>query len=352
MATQLTFAYPGDLNTLTGGYLYDKRVIQGLLTLGWSVHPLALGDGFPWPSAATLDRAIEQLMAVSTEQLLVIDGLALGSFGARVNALAQRHPFIALVHHPLAKESGLTDQQAQALYHSEQPTLEQARHIVVTSQTTADTLVTEYGVAAHKVSVVIPGLDRPTQTARLSSPKTDTIKLLSVGALVPRKGFDVLLSALHQLTDVNWSLTIVGDSTRDPQTSAAITAQIHALGLGNRVTLAGAVSPETLAGFYQRADVFVLASHYEGYGMAFAEALAWGLPVIGTTGGAVAKTVPADSGLLVEPGQPNALAHALTQVLKDPIKRNAMRLAARHHGQRMPTWQDTANSFAQALSAP
>jgi glycosyltransferase involved in cell wall biosynthesis len=353
VATKITFAYPGDIDTLTGGYLYDKRVMLGLQDLGWDVHKLSLGDGFPTPSSHALDQAINQLMTVGTDQLLVIDGLALGSFGERAEALAKHHPYIALVHHPLAKESGLTPKQAKALFESEKPTLDHASCVVVTSPTTADTLMAEYNIPRHNILVVIPGLDRPPQRVQ-STPaitsKNTPLQLLAVGALVPRKGFDVLLEALHIVADQDWSLTIVGDDSRSPQTTVAIKTQINALGLTSRVTLAGSLSPKALAEQYRCADVFVLASHYEGYGMAYAEALAWGLPVIGTTGGAVAQTVPTETGLLVAPGQPEVFAAALMQVLKDPIKRERMKLAAQRHGQQLPTWADTAQAFSQVLS--
>lgn len=353
MATKITFAYPGDIDTLTGGYLYDKHVMLGLQDLGWDVQRLSLGDGFPTPSPNTLDQAINQLMAVGTDQLLLIDGLALGGFGERAEALSKRHPYIALVHHPLAKESGLTAQQAKALFESEKPTLDHASCVVVTSPTTADTLVAEYEVPRQNIHVVIPGLDRPPQRVQ-STPsitsKNSPLQFLAVGALVPRKGFDVLLEALHFVANHAWSLTIVGDTSRSPQTTVAIKTQINALGLTSRVMLAGSLSPKALAEQYHRADVFVLASHYEGYGMAYAEALSWGLPVIGTTGGAVTQTVPTETGLLVAPGQPEAFAAALMQVLKDPIKRERMRLAAQRHGQQLPTWADTAQAFSQVLS--
>jgi len=353
VATKLTFAYPGDINTLTGGYLYDKRVMLGLQDLGWDVQRLSLGDGFPTPSPNTLDHAINQLIAVDANRLLLIDGLALGSFGKRAEALAKRHPYIALVHHPLAKESGLTTQQAKALFESEKPTLAHASGVVVTSPTTADTLVTEYDVPRQNIHVVIPGLDRPTLRMPLTpsiATNDKPLQFLAVGALVPRKGFDVLLEALHIAAANDWALTIVGDTSRSPQTTAALKAQLTDLGLASRVTLTGSLSPEALAEHYRCADVFVLASHYEGYGMAYAEALAWGLPVIGTTGGAVDQTVPAEAGLLVTPGQPELFAAALVQVLKDPIKRERMTLAAQRHGQQLPTWADTAQAFVQALS--
>ncbi len=134
------------------------------------------------------------------------------------------------------------------------------------------------------------------------------MRLLSVGAVVPRKGFDVLIAALATLADLPWQLTIVGDRGRDPKTASQLDADIARLNLGNRVAVLGAVSPERLEQLYAGADLFALASRFEGYGMAYAEAIAHGLPVIGTTAGAIPDTVPAGAGVLVAPDDTGALA--------------------------------------------
>ncbi len=134
------------------------------------------------------------------------------------------------------------------------------------------------------------------------------MRLLSVGAVVPRKGFDVLIAALATLTDLSWRLMIAGDRTRDRNAAAQLDADIAHHALGNRIAAPGAVSPERLAALYAEADVFVLASRFEGYGMAYAEAVAHGLPVIGTSAGAIPDTVPPDAGLLVAPGDIPALS--------------------------------------------
>ena len=139
------------------------------------------------------------------------------------------------------------------------------------------------------------------------------MRLLAVGAVVPRKGYDVLVAALATLTDLPWQLTIAGDRTRDRDTAAQLEADIARHGLGDRIAVLGAVSPQRLAELYADADLFVLASHFEGYGMAYAEAIAHGLPVIGTTAGAIPDTVPQDAGLLVAPDDVAAFAAGAAQ---------------------------------------
>ena len=117
-------------------------------------------------------------------------------------------------------------------------------------------------------------------------PRRDAVTLLAVGAVVPRKGYDVLIDALATLADLDWRLVIAGDRTRDRATADAITTRIAAAAPGPRVSMPGAVGDGELAQLHAEADVFVLASRHEGYGMAFAEAINHGLPMVGTHAGA------------------------------------------------------------------
>ncbi len=162
-----------------------------------------------------------------------------------------------------------------------------------------------------------PGTDR---ASRATGSHDGTIALLSVGSLVPRKGYDVLLAALATLRDLPWRLSIVG-ARRDEAAAAQIEADIVGHDLVGRVVLAGAVTPERLSALYDNADVFVLASRHEGYGMAFAEAIAHGLAVIGTTAGAIPDTVPEAAGILVPPDDVPALAAALRRIVGDAAER-------------------------------
>jgi glycosyltransferase involved in cell wall biosynthesis len=179
--------------------------------------------------------------------------------------------------------------------------------------------------------------------------RTGPVQLLAVGAIVRRKGYDVLVTALDALRTLDWRLTIVGDA-RDPDAARALKAQIAAAGLGERIMFAGAVAREQLPALYAAADLFVLPSRYEGFGMAYAEAIAHGLPVIGTTAGAITETVPADAGVLVAPDDAAALAVALRSLIANAATRARLAAGARSAAERLPTWRGSAERFAAAIA--
>jgi len=328
------------------GYAYDRRMIAELGDLGWQIDLLNLGEGFPWPDEATRTTARTRLLAMPAGRTIVIDGLALGVLPETASQLAGRNPLLALVHHPLALEQGLSVERADALRASERAALAAVQGVVVTSAATARLVAADYGVPAGRITVARPGSD-PAPLAQAS--QDGVVRLLSVGAVVPRKGFDVLIAALATLPDLSWRLTIAGDRTRDRDAVAQLDADIARHALGNRIAALGAVSPQRLAALYAEADVFVLASRFEGYGMAYAEALAHGLPVIGTSAGAIPDTVPPDAGLLVAPGDIPAFAQALRRVIGDAELRRRLADAARAAALRLPTWRQSAEIFARAL---
>jgi glycosyltransferase involved in cell wall biosynthesis len=344
------FAVPGDLATPTGGYAYDRRMIAELGNLGWQIDLLDLGEGFPWPNEATRIAAGARLLAMPAGRIIVVDGLALGVLPEAASRLACRNPLLALVHHPLALEWGLTEEQAGALRVSERTALAVVQGVVVTSAATARLVASDYDVPAERITVARPGSDpaRPAQNKHDGS-RDDIVRLLSVGAVVPRKGFDVLIAALSTLTDLPWQLTIAGDRTRDRNAVAQLDADIARHALGDRIATPGAVSSQRLAALYVEADLFVLASRFEGYGMAYAEAIVHGLPVIGTSAGAIPDTVPPDAGLLVAPGDIKALAQALRRVIGDTALRGRLANAARAAAPRLPTWRQSAEIFARVL---
>ena len=342
----LAFAVPGDLDTPTGGYAYDKRMIAELRKLGWDVEVLDLGNEFPHPSDATRKHAEQTLAAVASETPVVIDGLAFGVLPDAAAVLSRTHRLIALVHHPLALESGLTSAEASALRLSERTALAQARHVVTTTRTLVRTLTADYDVPLAKLSTAPPGSDK-VAPARGSG--SDTLALLAVGAVAPRKGYDVLIAALATLRELPWRLTIAGDRTRDAATAQQLDAHIARAGLTDRITLVGAVPDERLDALYDGADLFVLPSRYEGYGMAFAAAIARGLPVIGTDAGAIPEAVPAGAGILVPPDNVPALAAALHRLITDGRERGRLAAAARIAAAQLPTWEDSAVLFSRAL---
>jgi glycosyltransferase involved in cell wall biosynthesis len=341
----LAFAVPGDLATPTGGYGYDRRIIEELRRLGWQVDVANIGDGFPFPSIAQRATALAILSAVPAGCPMVLDGLAFGAL-PEAGALRSRTPLIALVHQPLALDPGLDTTQSEVFRESERASLAAAAHVVVTSAATARIVIADYDVPPQCVSVVRPGND-PVPPAPGS--KDAVVRLLSIGSVVPGKGYDLLIAALVTLADMPWRLTIAGDRTRNPAAAAQLDADIEAYGLGDRVAVLGAVLPERIDELYLASDIFVLASRFEGYGMALAEAIAHGLPVVSTTAGAIPDTVPAGAGLLVPPDNSTALAQALRLLIGDPSERQRLATNARGAAAQLPTWQDSARLFAGAI---
>jgi glycosyltransferase involved in cell wall biosynthesis len=344
----VVFAVPGDLDTPTGGYAYDKRMIAELRALGWRPEYLDLGEGFPYPTALGLATAKAKLAAVPKGHPIVVDGLAFGVLPDAAATLSQTHPLIAMVHHPLALESGTPPEKAALLRESERAALSHVRAVVANSPVTARTLAADYGVPAERITVAPPGTDRGPLSERRPS---GTVSLLTVGAVVPRKGHDVLTEALSGLLDLPWRLTIVGDCSRDLPTVARLKADIEEYRLAPRVTIEDAVSNARLAELYAAADLFVLPSRYEGFGMAYAEAIAHGLPVIGTTAGAIPETVPAQAGVLVPPGDAGALAAALRRLIEHAPERARLAAGARSAAERLPTWRGSAELFSRAIES-
>jgi glycosyltransferase involved in cell wall biosynthesis len=329
----LSFAAPGALTTPTGGFVYDRRMVAGLRALGWQIEVTDLGDGFPFPSADTRALARARLAALPTDQPVVIDGLALGALPE-----AALQPLIALVHHPLALESGLSASAAAALRVSETEALACARRVIVTSPSTARLVVSDYGVPAERVTIVRPGNDRAAP-ARVHA--EGPIELLAVGAVVPRKGHDLLLAAAATLLDLPWRLTIVGDLGRDADTTARLHSDIARFRLADRVVLTGAVEADRLEALYAGSDIFVLASRFE--------AIAHGLPVIGTTAGAIPETAPPGASLLTPPDDIGAFSSAVRRLIEDSAERCRLATGARSAAAALPTWEQAAELFSRAI---
>lgn len=339
---------PGDPHTRTGGYIYDRRIAVGLRERGWTVAVHSLSDRFPWPTPTDLEGAAAMLQALPDDVLVLIDGLALGAMPEVALNEAKRLRLIGLVHHPLAAETRLDAARAAALLASERRALAAVRRVVVTSHATARALAA-YQVEARRIAVVEPGTD-PAPLAQGSS--GDDVALLCVGALVPRKGHDVLIEALAPLTDLRWHLRCAGSLTRDRDRAwaAYVRERIAAARLEARVSLLGELDEPALAHRYDVADVFVLPTRLEGYGMALAEALARGLPVVSTQAGAVPDTVPSDAGLLVPAGDVVALREALGCVIGDNRRRQQLRAGAQQARSRLPTWTFATQRMVEALT--
>jgi len=351
-AGELDFLVPGDPATATGGYVYDRRIGEALERDGWRVRVHALDESFPRPTGAALRDARERLASLPDGRIAVIDGLALAGLERLLPEAAGRLRIVALIHHPLALETGLDPALAARLEAAERDALRHVRGAIVTSAWTAHALAS-YGVPFERLRIVEPGVDRTAAPGgdrpRRADPASP-VNLLCVATLTPRKGHELLLEALAGLRDRRWHLVCAGSLTRDPATSDRVRRLIARLRLAGRVSLLGEVGPEQLERCYARADAFVLASYLEGYGMALADALVHGLPIVSTTAGAIPHTVPADAALLVPPGNGRALGRALASLLDDAALRGKLARAARAAGAALPDWRESGARFARAIA--
>ncbi|WP_407527400.1 glycosyltransferase family 4 protein [Methylobacterium oryzisoli] len=343
---EVAFAIPGDLGAPTGGYAYARRLLAEFDRHGVHATHLPLPGTFPDPAPEDLARTADLFAGAPPDAVLLVDGLAYGAMPPVTIRAAGGRPLVALVHHPLGLEAGIEPARAAALLAGEAAALALADRVVATSRFTARLLARDFGVAPDRITVAEPGTEPAERVpVRTAGP----VSLLTVGAVTPRKGHRLLIEALRGLADRDWHLTVAGGLDRAPACAADLREAIRAAGLSDRVTLAGAVPDAALAAFYEGADLVVSPSLFEGYGMALAEALARGLPLVATTGGAAAETVPPGAGLAVPPGDSPALAAALRVLIEDPARRARAAEEAFAAGRRLPRWSDTAAQVAACL---
>ena len=334
-----SFAIPGDLSSPTGGYGYARRLLREAPSLDLLLQPVVLPGGFPTPSAAELGKAEEALVALPRGEPVLIDGLA---YGALPKALIAQipGPIIALCHHPLALETGIEPALAAHLMRSERRALAMAAQVLTTSHATASILAKDYGVPGEQITVAPPGTD-PAPRATGSGAGC---RILSVGSITARKGHVRLIAALAELPPLEWTLRIAGPMP-DPVEKAALQAAIAEAEFEDRVTLTGPLSLPKLTAAYQGADLFVLASEYEGFGMAFVEAMSHGLPTVGLTSPAVEEAT-AGAACLVEPDN---LSDTLRLLISDKGTRQALADRCWTAAQTFMRWPQTTRIVADVV---
>ena len=344
---ELHVVVPGSLDQRTGGYVYDALMVSGLRALGWTVTVHELAGAFPEPDAAARSAMNGTLESLPDGARVLIDGLAMGGLPSPVEAHGDRLRILALVHHPLAAETGLSEAERQSFEERERRALRPCTGVLVSSEFSAGGLEA-FGVPADRIRAVLPGTD-PAIQAEGPGPGEPPM-LLCVASVTPRKGHDVLVAALARARDLPWQCVCAGSLDRDRAHADYVLRRVAEAGLGERIDFVGERGTDGLAELYHGASIFVLASHYEGYGMALAEALAHGLPIVSTTGGAIPFTVPSDAGILVEPGDEYAFADGLRKLLT-PGATTHQELAegARRHAGELLTWPEAVASFAAAV---
>jgi glycosyltransferase involved in cell wall biosynthesis len=339
------FAIPGDLASPTGGYAYDRQALKRLASHGVAARHVPLPGSFPNPSDADLAETSRLLLAEDWRTVLLVDGLAYGAFPTGMAAgLAGR--IIALCHHPLALETGVDPARAAELRRLETAALAYAAAVIVTGDGTRDILIRDFGVPAGKITVAVPGVEQAQRAAE--TPFGQPLKLLAVGAVSARKGYDLLIDALAPIAGLPWVLTIAG-AVLDMHAKAALDVQIIRLNLAGRIRFTGALDDKGLDELYRASDLFVMASHYEGYGMVLTEALARGLPIVTTRCGPAVDHLPDAAAQKVPVGDVGELIGAIAYLMGDSSARMRHADAAWAAAAHLPRWDDTARIIADVI---
>jgi glycosyltransferase involved in cell wall biosynthesis len=369
LAARCLFIVPGRLNRLTGGSVYDSRLNDYLRARGACVDVISLPD-LPYFAGLIVGLIISPLLALRLAgrgyDLIIEDGWAHPSL-LMFNLLCSfRHgPEIVILVHQLRWLERRYWATAAIARRVEQSALKSSRLIFTVSDFMRHRIEELIGDGTPLI-IARPGSNRQRETtprensseqalitkSTAASLEQGAVRLLFVGNCARRKGLHHLIGALSILRDPLVKLDVVGDCAFDPAYAEELRREISRLDLHNAVKFHGRVSDETLSRFYAQADVFVMPSSYEGFGIVYAEAMRAGLPVIACDSGPAAEIVSAGVNALLVPGDSaDALAEAIRTLavdreLREHFSRRSLELA-----HRLPTWDDTCGVIVKTLAS-
>lgn len=333
----------------SGGNAYDRHVCRELASLGWLVREHVVPGSWPRPDPTSSAALASLLQAIPDGAVVLLDGLVASPAPEVLLPHARRLRLVVLVHMPLGHRPA--NGTAKAIRNREQTVLAAAAAVVTTSHWSRNRLLGLYQLRPDQVHVAEPGVE----PADLAAGTESGGAFLCVAAVIAEKGHDVLLDALETVSDLPWRCVCVGRLDRDPPFVASARRRSVDAGLEDRVHFLGPRAGAELDRRYANADLMILASRTETYGMVVTEALARGLPVVAADVGGVPEAVGygadgARPGVLVPPDDPAALGAALRAWLDDPELRRRWRRAARARRGTLPSWPSTAASLGRVLA--
>ena len=362
----------GSLDTLSGGYLYDRKLVEHLrqagdsveiVSLPWRSYPAHLADNFSL-------RLYRRLRELSVDILLQdeLNHPSLALVNRRLRRLRPRYPLISIVHHLRSSEQH--PRRLLPLYRAvERCYLRTVDGFIFNSRTTRQAVaelrreseeergerenpISLRGVIAYPAADHLPAPDERAAQQLISARQSDPgpLRILFVGNLIPRKGLHHLIAALSRLPPAEWRLDVVGDDAVDSAYAAALRRQISAAGLEGNIRLHGRVSDSELAQQYSAAQLLAVLS-YEGFGIVYLEAMAFGLPVLASVDGGGGEIVSSGvNGFLVEPTDADGIAAHLSALAEDRQQLAAMGRNARLRFDSHPRWADSAAAIRQFLA--
>ncbi|WP_404362179.1 glycosyltransferase [Marinobacter sp.] len=347
---------PGSPDQRTGGYEYVRQIARTLRELGQPVELQGLAGHFPLADDMAREAMNSALRSLPDGAVVILDGLAMGGLPEPLAEHRQRLKMIALVHHPLALETGLDPQTRAQLFSSEKRALQQVHGVIATSEHTVRQLK-DYEVEPGNIRVIEPGVP-PVPPAPAGSRHRSygsggssggPVRILCVGTLCARKAQHHLVEALKQLEHPGWHCTLAGSPDRQPEYSARLRSMLAETGLAERIILSGELDQDALNQAWREADLFVLPSLYEGYGMVIDEALAQGLPVVSSDGGALADTARRAGVELYPAGDVLQLRDILAALLKTPERLARLREQALATAANLRSWSMAGKDFQAAV---
>ncbi len=345
----------------SGGNTYDRRICQGLVALGWSLRHHVVPGPWPTPDAAARAALTMTIARIPDGAVVLLDGLIASTVPDVLAPQSPRLRLVVLVHMPIGMDGRAGDTSDDASSREvagraqtadkERAVLSAAAAVITTSPWTRDMLLDRYSLPPVRLHVAEPGVD----PAELATGTPAGGHFLCVAAVAPHKGHDVLFAALAMIADQCWRCVCVGALDRDPRFVDRLRTQAGAAGIDDRVSLVGPRTGDALDGSYASADLLLLASRAETYGMVVTEALARGIPVAATAVGGVPRAMglAADGGLpglLVPPGDAPALAAALRRWLGEPDLRQHLRRAAGERRRTLSDWSVTSDRISRVLA--
>lgn len=346
----------GGLDSISGGYLYDRMLVEYLRRQGWPVEIISL----PWRNygvhlSHNLSRALLERLGQASLDLLVQDELNHPSLFWLNRQLRKRagYPILTIVHHLRCSEARPAWQNR--LYRwLERSYLGTVDGFIFNSQTTRASVEDLVGPAARAI-VAYPGRGQlqsnltPAQITRRAQ-QPGPLRLLFVGNLIPRKGLHLLLQGLSSLPRDSWCLEVVGRLEVDPPYVRGIRHQLAALGLADQVTLAGYLPDDELVARLAESHVLAVPSSYEGFGIVYLEGMGAGLPAIASTAGAAHEMIDhGQNGFLVPPADPAPLARHIGALVEDRERLAHMSLAAYQRYRSFPTWSQSSDRIYRFL---